>query len=42
MREQLIKYLEIIPIEVVVRNIAAGTFQIDSGLAKEQILVNLF
>jgi phosphoribosylaminoimidazole-succinocarboxamide synthase len=38
MREQLIKSLEIIPIEVVIRNIAAGTFSTQTqGLAKEQI-----
>ena len=34
MREQLIKSLEIIPIEVVVRNIAAGTFSTRLGITE--------
>jgi phosphoribosylaminoimidazole-succinocarboxamide synthase len=34
MREQLIKSLEIIPIEVVVRNIAAGTFSTRLGISE--------
>jgi phosphoribosylaminoimidazole-succinocarboxamide synthase len=36
-REQLIKKVEIIPIEVVVRNIAAGTFSKSLELKKEKI-----
>ena len=34
MREQLIKSLEIIPIEVVIRNIAAGTFSNRLGISE--------
>ena len=38
MREQLIKEVEIIPIEVVVRNVAAGSFSERFGLAEGSAL----
>ena len=38
MREQLIREVEIIPIEVVVRNVAAGSFSKRFGIAEGQIL----
>jgi phosphoribosylaminoimidazole-succinocarboxamide synthase len=46
MREQLVKEVEIIPVEVVVRNVAAGTFakrfNVDEGTALPRTIVEYF
>ncbi len=46
MREQLVHELEIIPIEVVVRNLAAGSFasrfKVEEGMALNRAIVELF
>ena len=38
MREQLIREVEIIPLEVVVRNIAAGSIAKKLGIAEGEVL----
>ena len=41
MREQLVKLVEIIPIEVIIRNIATGSLTKRLGIADGTILENL-
>lgn len=38
-RETLVKKVDIIPLEVIVRNVAAGSFQRDMALKKVQLLL---